>query len=111
MGLRPPSFADREIEHRQEDVDNLVGNQQAPQYRRRHRANDFGSDPPGPEHGGDRQDRSPLGQELATEPVDRSLQNRLPELMEGVIMEGVKGVRSDPFETARLKRSIPTRRA
>ena len=61
MGMRqlPPSgLPHGEVEDRQEDVDDLVGDEKPAQHGRGHGPDDLGSDPGGPQHG-DREDLTP----------------------------------------------------
>src|SRR5271166_7063605 len=79
MDLGPSPLLHREKKNWQEDVDDLVGDEQSAEHRRRHRPDDFSPHAGGPEHGGDRDDRGPLGEQLGTEPVDRPFEDRLTE--------------------------------
>ena len=67
MGMRqlaPSRLLHGEVEDRQEDVDDLVGDEQPAQHGRGHGPDDLGTDPGGPQHGRDREDRRAFGEEL-----------------------------------------------
>ena len=76
----PAPLLGGEVEDGEEDVDHLVGDEEAAEHGGRHRADDLGADAVGPEHRGDGDDGRPLGQELGAEAVDRPVQDRLAQL-------------------------------
>ena len=84
--------------HREEDVDDLVGDQEAAQHRGGHRPDDLGADAGGPEHRGEADDGGALGQQLGPQPVDGAFEDGLAELRQ----------RRDLFQPA--ARSIASRR-
>jgi hypothetical protein len=83
MGMRqlaPSGLLHGEVEDRQEDVDDLVGDEQPAQHGGGHGPDDLGTDPGGPQHGRDREDRRAFGEELGPEPVHGTLEDRLTEI-------------------------------
>ena len=85
----PSSAADPVEEDGQEQVDDLVGDEDAAQHGRGHRPDDLGRHAAGPEHRRQADDDGPLGQQLGPEAVDGAVQHGLPQV-----------VQADPLQAA-----------
>src|SRR4051794_4287400 len=83
MRLPPLPLLHGKVEDRQKYIDDFIGDEESPKNWRGHRADDLGADARGPEHGSDREDRRPFGEELRPESVDGSVEDRFLQLGHG----------------------------